>query len=78
MSSILPVEVIADPGRVEAIHLFSTGGELAVVTGQSVVTFNVDGTTLGAGVHPFHALVEGSGGELYRTETEWIRLTPGL
>ena len=69
-----PVQVIANQGAVAAIRLFSTGGELETVANQSQATFNLQGVTLGAGLHPVHALVETSDGDRYQTETRWIRL----
>jgi uncharacterized protein (TIGR03790 family) len=69
-----PVQVTANQSGVTAIHLFSTGGELATATNQSQASFNLQGVALGAGLHPIHALVETSGGDSYRTETRWIRL----
>ena len=74
VSGIIPVQVTANQSGVTAIRLFSTGGELDVVNGQTSAAFNLDGAILGAGLHPIHALVETSGGETYRTRTQWIRL----
>jgi uncharacterized protein (TIGR03790 family) len=69
-----PVQVIANQSGVAAIRLFSTGGELGTVANQSQASFNLQGATLGPGLHPIHALVETSAGDSYRTETRWIRL----
>jgi len=69
------VEVAANQAGVTAIHLFSTGGALDTITGQSSATFTLDGVTLGAGLHPVYAIVEGSGGGRYRTDPHWLRLT---
>jgi hypothetical protein len=68
------VTVTANTNTVSAIHLFSTGGELARVDSQSTAVFAVDGNLLGAGLHPFYALVQTSDGLSYRTATVWSRL----
>lgn len=70
------IAVAANTNTVTAIRLFSTGGELAAVTSQSATTFTVDGAFLGAGRHPFYAIVQTADGRQYRTETRWVRLTP--
>jgi hypothetical protein len=67
------IEVAANTNDVSAITLFSTGGALDAVTSQSTATFQVDGTNLWVGLHPFYALVESSSGLQYRTETHWVR-----
>jgi hypothetical protein len=60
-----------------AIRLFTTGGQFDAVTNQSSWTFNVDGSVLGAGLHPFYAVVETPNGLRYRTETSKVRLVNG-
>src|SRR5205823_5657770 len=66
--------VVANTNNISKIELFSTGGSLSNVTGVSSATFSVAGTSLGIGLHPFYALVTGTNGKQYRTETKWIRL----
>ena len=62
---------------VGTIALCSTGGALGTVTNQSTATFQVEGASLGAGLHPFYALVRDVSGLSYRTETKWVRLISG-
>ncbi|HEX5218981.1 MAG TPA: TIGR03790 family protein [Verrucomicrobiae bacterium] len=68
------IQVIANTNNVSAIRLYSTGGLLGTVNNQSTATFNVNGTSLGIGRHPFYAVVETTGGLQYRTETQRVRL----
>lgn len=72
--AVLPFSVVANSSNVATIELFSTGGSLGVVAGQSSANFSVPGTNLGVGLHPFYALVRAADGGQYRTETKWIRL----
>ena len=64
----------ANTDTVSAISLYSTGGLLGTVSSQSTVTFAFEGLSLGAGLHPFYALVQTAGGQQYRTATQWVRL----
>jgi hypothetical protein len=66
--------VVANTSNVSRTELFSTGGSLGYVTGQSSTIFSVPGTNLDLGLHPFYALVTDSSGNKYRTQTKWIRL----
>lgn len=68
--------VAANTNNIATIRLFSTGGELGATTNQPSSTFTVDGAYLGAGQHPFFAVVQTSDGRQYQTETRWVRLTP--
>ena len=68
------IQVAANTGSVGAISLFSTGGLLGTVTNQPVAAFTVAGSTLGAGLHPFYALVQTQGGAQYRTAVQSVRL----
>lgn len=70
----LKFRVAANTGTVSKIELFSTGGSLGATNGQSTVTFNVPGTNLDLGLHPFYAVVTWSGGQQYRTPATWVRL----
>jgi hypothetical protein len=66
--------VTANTNTVSKIELFSTGGALSNVLGQSSAIFSVAGTNLQVGLHPFYAVVTTTDGKQYRTETKWIRL----
>jgi len=68
------IQVAANTNTVSLITLFSTGGALAMATNQPTAIFQVYGTNLWTGLHPFYALVETSDGLRYRTETHWVRL----
>ncbi len=68
------IQVAANTNNVTTISLFSTGGLLTMITNQSTATFTIDGTVLGAGLHPFYAQVRTSGGGQYRTQVQWVRL----
>jgi hypothetical protein len=70
------IQVAANTNTVSLITLYSTGGALGTATNESTVTFQVNGTNLWAGLHPFYAIVETSDGLQYRTQTQWVRLTP--
>jgi len=74
VEAVLPFSVVANSTNVATIELFSTGGSLGLVAGQSSASFSVPGTNLDVGLHPFYALVTASNGNQYRTETKWIRL----
>ena len=69
------LQVAANTNLVSTITLFSTGGALGSVSNQPTAAFTVNGSNLGAGRHPFYALVTTSSGHRYRTATQWIRLT---
>jgi uncharacterized protein (TIGR03790 family) len=68
------LQVVANTNTVNAISLFSTGGLLATATNQPTASFSVNGASLGAGLHPFYALVQTSDGLQYRTQTQLVRL----
>jgi uncharacterized protein (TIGR03790 family) len=70
------IQVNAGANPVSAIRLYSTGGQLNVISNQPNVTFTIDGTFLGPGLQPFYALVESPTGAKYRTQPAWIRLLP--
>jgi uncharacterized protein (TIGR03790 family) len=71
------LSVAANTNAVSAIRVFSTGGELATINGQSNAVFAINGAVLGAGLHPFYALVQTLDGLTYRTEMRWARLIKG-
>ena len=70
------IRVTANTNTVSLITLFSTGGALNTATNVSTAVFQVAGTNLWAGLHPFYALVVTGDGLQYRTQTQWVRLTP--
>jgi hypothetical protein len=74
VGATLQFQVIANTNNISKIELFSTGGSLTNITGQSNVMFSVAGTNMDIGLHPFYAIVTGTNGKQYRTETKWIRL----
>jgi hypothetical protein len=76
VSGTYQIQVTANTNNVSAIKLYSTGGQLGTVNNQSTATFNVTGSSLGVGLHPFYAIVETTTGPQYRTETRRVRLTP--
>ena len=77
VSGTYHIQVAANTNDVSLITLYGTGGALGMVTNQSTATFQVNGTNLWAGLHPFYALVQTSDGLAYRTQTQWVRLVDG-
>jgi hypothetical protein len=69
------LQVTANDTNVNFVSLFSTGGVLNTISNQVPVTFTVDGSALGVGLHPFYAIVQATNGASYRTQTQWTRLT---
>ena len=76
VQGIYYIQVAANTNTVSLITLYSTGGELGTATNVSTATFQVNGTNLWTGLHPFYAVVETSDGLEYRTQAQWIRLAP--
>jgi uncharacterized protein (TIGR03790 family) len=74
LEATLQLSVVANTNNITRIELFSTGGSWGVASNQSSATFSLAATNLGAGLHPFYALVTRDDGRQYRTETKWIRL----
>lgn len=74
VTATLQFAVTANTNAISLIELFSTGGWLAGVTNAPSASFNVAGTNLHCGLHPFYALVTRNDGRQFRTETQWIRL----
>jgi hypothetical protein len=68
------IQVAANTNDVNLITLYSTGGALNSATNVSTATFQVNGTNLWAGLHPFYAIVETTNGLAYRTQTQWVQL----
>src|SRR5207237_4384752 len=71
LEGTLQFSVTANTNNISKIELFSTGGSLSSVTGQSNVTFSVAATNLGLGLHPFYGIVTASTGKQFRTGTQW-------
>ncbi len=74
LEATLQFSVVANTNNVSKIELFSTGGSLGIVTGQSTAMFSIAATNLDLGLHPFYAIVTASSGKQYRTETKWLRI----
>lgn len=74
LEATLQFQVAANTNTITRIELFSTGGSWGVVSNQSTANFSLAATNLGAGLHPFYAVVMRNDGRQYRTETKWIRL----
>jgi len=74
VESTLNFLVSANTDAVASIELFSTGGSLGQARDQGSASFSIRGTYLGAGLHPFYALVTAANGSQYRTQTQWVRL----
>jgi hypothetical protein len=72
LGSTLAFGVAANTNNISSIQLFSTGGVISNVLNQATASFSVPANTLGAGLHPFYALVTAGDGAQYRTETLWI------
>lgn len=70
------IQVTANTNDVSLITLISMGGPFAAVTNESTATFQVTGTNLWAGLYPFYAVVQTTSGLQYRTQTQWITITP--
>lgn len=68
------IQVVANTNDISLITLYSTGGALGTATNQSTTIFQVNGTNLWDGLHPFYAIVQTAGGLEYRTQTQWVRL----
>jgi uncharacterized protein (TIGR03790 family) len=63
--------IAANATNIAQIELFSTGGPIGVATNQSAAEVAAPATTLGVGLHPFHAIVTDSNGHQYQTPTIW-------
>jgi hypothetical protein len=68
------VRVAANTSNIASISLYTTGGVLNTTSNQQSATFVLNGPSLGAGLHPFYALVQSSSGLKYRTQTYSVRL----
>ncbi len=74
LEATLQFSVAANTNTISRLELFSTGGSWGTVSNQAAAVFSVAATNLGAGLHPFYAIVTRNDGQQYRTETKWIRL----
>ncbi|HTV43667.1 MAG TPA: TIGR03790 family protein [Candidatus Sulfotelmatobacter sp.] len=70
------VQVTVNTNNVSLITLYSMGGAFATATNESAAAFQVAGTNFWEGVYPFYAIVQTSSGLQYRTQTQWITITP--
>jgi uncharacterized protein (TIGR03790 family) len=68
------IQVSANTNNVTLTTLYSTGGAIGFATNNPNATFDVIGTNLWTGRHPFYAIVETATGQKFRTQTSWIRL----
>ena len=73
VSGTYHIQVAANTNAVSASTLFSTGGAVATITNQATAIFTVNAASLGAGLHPFYAIVQCPTGLQYRTQTRWFR-----
>lgn len=73
-SACYHVQVTANDPSVRRTTLYSTGGVIGMASNNAAPVFEVAGTNLWAGRHPFYAVVETATGRTFRTRTEWIRL----
>jgi hypothetical protein len=73
VGNTLQFSVVANTNNVSKIELFATGGSLGSVLGQPSALFNIAGTNVGVGLHPFYATVTASTGTQYRTQMIWVR-----
>lgn len=76
VSNTFHIRVTATGNGISDISLFSTGGWLGSINNQNSGTFAVSGNLLGAGLHPFFAVITAANGSKYRTETTRVRLIP--
>jgi hypothetical protein len=70
------IQVAANTNNVSLITLFGMGGPFASATNESTATFQVAGTNFWAGQLPFYAIVQTASGLQYRTQTQWVTITP--
>lgn len=68
------IQISANTNNVSLTTLYSTGGAIGFATNNPTSTFDVIGTNLWVGLHPFYAIVETATGQKYRTKTSWVRL----
>ncbi|GIX49966.1 MAG: hypothetical protein KatS3mg132_160 [Limisphaera sp.] len=76
LDTTLRWRVTVASGPAARVELRSTGGTWGVKTNVTLAEFEVVGTELGEGLHPFSALVTWPDGTRYQTEARWVRLIP--
>lgn len=74
----LQFTVSANLTNISQIQLFTTGGSAGVVSNQQVAVFTLSAASLGLGLHPFYALVTDTGGDVYQTQSDWLRIIPSI
>ncbi|HEY6167737.1 MAG TPA: TIGR03790 family protein [Verrucomicrobiae bacterium] len=74
VEAMFTVNVSANQSSIALIELFSTGGRIGAATNQNSASFAINGLDLGAGLHPFYAVVTTAGGQKYRTTNFVTRL----
>ncbi len=67
----LQFAIAASATNIARIELFSTGGSVAVAASQAAADLAAPAAILGAGLHPFHAVVTDTNGHQYQTPTVW-------
>jgi len=74
LEATLQFTVVANTTNIARIELFSTGGSVGFATNQSSAGFSLAATNLGIGLHPFYAMVTDASANVYRTQTDWLRI----
>jgi hypothetical protein len=74
IEATLQFTVIANTNNIERIELLTTGGSVGAATNQSSASFSLAATNLGLGLHPFYAMVTDTSENVYRTQTQWLRI----
>jgi uncharacterized protein (TIGR03790 family) len=77
LEATLVFSIAVNTNAVASIELFSTGGTLGSLSNRVQATFSIPGSRLGAGLHPFYAVVTSSNRAQFRTETKYVRLVTG-
>jgi uncharacterized protein (TIGR03790 family) len=70
------IQVTANTNAIASIQLYSTGGLYASATNQSSVTFSIDASWLGPGLHSFYSIVTAMSGKQFRTQPQYARFVP--
>ncbi|MGA4644506.1 TIGR03790 family protein [Limisphaera sp. 4302-co] len=76
LETTLRWRVTVESGPAARVELRSTGGTWGAQTNVTSAEFTVSGPELGAGLHPFAALIIWPDGTRYQTEVHWVRLIP--
>jgi uncharacterized protein (TIGR03790 family) len=67
----LTFAIAANASNIARIELFSTGGSVAAAANQPAAELAAPAAALGAGLHPFYAVVTDASGHQYQTPTVW-------